>query len=205
MSVTTTIKNKLTGLSIKKASKYTVTWREKGFDANYLYIMVYEWLGDNGWHSRKDVKFPEKAYIDRDFGPGGREVWAYWRLTKKIMGTPEDFVKKHFDITFHFLNLKSHEIVYKGKKIKTQKGEFEIDVNAYLVFNEKLFWSKTPIIKYFQKIMMERTLKIKKEKWRDELRLEAHRLREMLYIYLKLPHFYPEKEVGEFWLKRTGE
>jgi hypothetical protein len=205
MPATPIIRNKQKGLNIKPAAQYTVTWKEQGCDSAYLYQIVYEWLADNGWHNRDDENFPEIAYIDRDFGPGGKEIWAYWRLTKQFNAAPKDYVIKHLDINFHFLNIKPHEIVYKGKKIKTQKGEFELDVSAYLVFQDEKYWSKLSIIKGFQKLMSERIMKKKKEKWRDELRLEAHRLREMLNIYLKLPQYYPEKEVGEFWLKRTGE
>ncbi|RLE47091.1 hypothetical protein DRJ25_03260 [Candidatus Woesearchaeota archaeon] len=202
---TTIIRNKLTGLEIKEATEYRVTWRQKGFDALIIYTMVYEWLCDNGWHDRSDENFPEIAYIERDFGAGGKEIWAYWRLARDVKGAPKDFVTQHLDIDFHFLNLKPYEMVYKGKKIKSQKGEFEIGVTAYLTFNSKKYWSDTPIIKAFQKIMTKRVLKRKKEKWRDELKEDAQRLREMVNIYLKIPHYYPEKEVGEFWLKRTGE
>jgi len=207
MPVTPAIYNKLTNKSKKDATDYTVTWREKGFDSMYIYLMLYEWLADNGWHNRKDEDFPEIAYIHRDFGAaGGVEIWTYWRLQRPVEGMKEGgFATEHMDINIHFLNLKPHEMVYKGKKIKTQKGEVEIRVISYLLFDEEQYWSKIPLIRSFQTIMMKRTLKRKKEKWRDDLKLEAHRLREMLNIYLKIPHYYPEKEVGEFWLKRTGE
>ena len=137
MPVTPTIYNRLSGKSKKDAVDYTVTWREKGFDSLYIYMMVYEWLADNGWHSRADEEFPEIAYIHRDFGAvWGVEIWAYWRMKRPIEGTAPGFAFEHMDINFHFLNLKPHEIVYKGKKIKTQKGEIEIRVISYLVFDE---------------------------------------------------------------------
>lgn len=205
MPTTPRIRNKMSGVDTKPAAEYVVTFREKGFDVLYMYTLVYEWLVDNGWHDRdNDTFFPEIAYVERD-GGGGKEIWVYWKLSNNYDDAPEGFANKKMDITFHCLSIKSEEMVIKGKKIKTQKGEFEINVKAYLELNYKKYWEQNKIPKFFQDIMMKRTIKRKVEKWRDNVRSDALRLREAINIYLKIPHYTPEKEGGEFWVKRTGE
>lgn len=185
------------------AAFYTVTFRDV-FDALYLYTLMYEWMCDNNWHDRKDEDFPEIGYIERTDQKGAKEMWIRWRLKRRVDGAPEHFVKEHIDIDFHLLSIQEHEIIHKGKKIRTNKGEFEIIVNAYLVFDYSQ-WKKSPLLKMFKTLFQKRTMRKKIEKWTDDLKLDAHRLREAVNTYLKLQQYYPEKETGEFWVKKTGE
>ena len=140
MPKTTSIRNKLAAKHVVNCAKHTINYRDVGFDGLYLYTMLYEWMCENGWHARDDENFPEKVYIDRKTD-AGKEIWIYWIFERSLEGAPTGFATEHLEVKFHFITLKSHEIVYKGKKMKTNKGELELLNSAYIIINED-YWSK---------------------------------------------------------------
>ncbi len=204
MPWTPAIYNKFTDMEKEDVTFYTVCFREI-FDLLYLYTLIYEWMVDNEWHDRnKDVDFPEVGYIERTDDRDRQELWVRWRMKKDVPGAPKNFAQQYFDIDYHILALQKHEIIHEGKKVRTNKGEFEINVNVYIELNFKE-WEKNPLLNAFRKLFRKRIMERKIDRWKKDLKEESHRLREAISTYLKLQQYYPEKEVGEFWRKKSAE
>ena len=95
---------------------FTVIYQDV-FHLKSLYILIYEWLMEEGWTScqgnweeEKGDKNPETTFYDsRD--PGNKKLWVWWRLQKK---TNNSYYHYFMNINFMFLGWKDVEKMPTG-------------------------------------------------------------------------------------------
>jgi len=199
-----TIKHRYTGVEYKTVTKFVVNYKDV-FLLEDLYVLMYEWLVENGYATRADEEFPERYYLDRT-GAAGKEIWIRWRCKKFPMSGPRKFWRYDLDVDMHVLTLKDVELVVQNKKIKANKGEVEVEVVANLVYDVSGEWSKSSLLKPFRKWYFKKVVSKEKDMLEKKFYNEAFEFRDAITNYLKVETFLPTKMAGmEFWPKRTPE
>ncbi|MBI4450406.1 hypothetical protein HY642_00390 [Candidatus Woesearchaeota archaeon] len=187
------------GADFFNLANYAVTYKDV-FSMSYFYLLMHEWLVDEGYATRSDEKFPETFYLQRENPQFGKELWIRWRLQKNPMGSK--LWRYDLDIDMHILGLKEVEVVSKGQKLKMDKGEVEVRVAANLVYDYENGFKNHPVLKDFRKAIFVWLLKKQFGQHKRGLISEAYRFQEALKTYLKLETYLPEREFAEFWAKR---
>lgn len=196
------LKHRYEGLKRETVASYTVNYKDV-FSLSYLYMLMHEWLCEQGWATRADEDFPEVQYLQKE-RPAGREIWARWRLDKNpFPGSNQKFWWYMLDIDIHVLTLKEVELVVKDKKLKADKGEVEVNVVANLIIDKEKEWDKNPWLKPFKEFFLKKFMLKKKEQLKKQLYNEAYDLQEAIKHYLKLETFTEAVKGKEFWAKRT--
>ena len=189
-----------------KAAEWTIRIRDV-FNLAYLYLMVHDWLVEEGWAPRDDNFFPETFYVQRDNPTMGKEIWVRWRLTKTPEGAgpaaPRLF-SYVMDLNWKVIGMKEVEMAWKGQKVKADRGELEIECFCKLIIDEEKQWQSWPF-KQIKGLYTKRIIRQKVLVHRKSIYVDAYRLRDLIMNYLKLETFMPVKEAGEFWLKRSLE
>jgi len=196
------LKHRYTGQEYLKVTYWLLNYKDV-FSMNYLYLLMHEWMIEEGYCTRADEEFAERMYLER-ITPGGKEIWIRWRMQKKDPQGSKLF-RWDLDIDFHVLTLKDVEVMHKGQKFKADKGEVEVTCQANLVIDPEQEWENHWFLKHFKKLVIYRLLKNRLEWHRLNLWEEAYRLQEALKTYLKLETYLPEREGAEFWAKKTME
>lgn len=197
------LKHRYSGQEYIKVTSWLLNYKDV-FDMKYLYLLMHEWMIEEGYCTRADEEFPEKMYLER-ITPAGKEIWIRWRMRKVPYEKRTKLFRWDLDIDFHILTLKEVEVMHKGQKFKADKGEVEITCQANLVIDPDREWEKHWFLKHFKKLIIYRLFKNKLEWHRLNLWEDAYRLQEAVKTYLKLETYLPEREGGEFWAKRTLE
>ena len=190
-----------------KISGWVINFKDV-FDMNMLYLLAHEWLVDEGWAPRVDQEFKEIYYLHREVANFGTENWIRWRCKKDPEGIPGEGGKNplftfELDTEFHTLGLQKKEMVLNGKKVKLDKGEVEIRINAGLVYDKSGFMEKSLLTRPFKKMWYKQVFT---ERWnglKKELYHEAYRYREALNTYLQIEKIRGDVEMAEFWRTRT--
>ena len=196
------LKHRFEGMERISVAEYYVNVKD-AFNLPYVYLMIHDWLMEEGWGGSGDADFGEKMYTHRDHPTFGREIWIRWRLQK----SPADKSKLfHYtmDLDWHILGLKNTEIVWQGQKVETNKGEFEVQCRAAIVIDKEKQWTKWPFSS-FKDLYLKRALRQKLLVHKKTLYADAYRFRDLMMNYLKMETFMPLKEAGEFYVKRTFE
>lgn len=190
------------GQDMIEAATYAVTTRDV-FKLEYLYIMIHDWLADEGWGSRDDSKFGETYYMQREHPQHGKEIWIRWRLTKQAPVSPKTYLWI-MDLDFKIIGLKDTEIVYKNQKVKMDRGEFELACRGALIIDHGKEWEKSAL-KRLKRAWLRRVHRHQLGIQKKAIYEECYRLRDLVLSYLKFENIFPEKEAGEFYIKRTLE
>lgn len=170
------------------------------FHMKNLYVMIHDWLTDEGFASKVDPDFPEQFYLQRETQRSGNELWIWWRVEKDIGSS---YYKYKIDLDYHIIMLRDAEVMHQGKKFKTNWGEVEIKIWAKLMLDHKGKWSKNPFIKNLDKVFRQRIFQNELEARRLELYRYAYRIHEAIKTYLKLRVYLPEPEL-EKWPGKLG-
>ncbi|HII72504.1 TPA: hypothetical protein HA265_07145, partial [Candidatus Woesearchaeota archaeon] len=175
----------------KKMVKFVSLNYKHVFSFEYLYERLHEWLIDEGYMTTSDDKWIEKLYLERVSGNGAKQIWVWWRTDKMW---PGGFIKYYFDIDFHVLGLTSAEIVHEGNKVKTDKGECEVFVTAYMEIDPSKGWDTNILLKneYLRNFFLNRIYKAKIEEAEDNLIKDTSRLLGAVKQYFQLESFIPE-------------
>jgi len=181
------------------------------FDMTWLYTLAHEWLIEEGWAKRNaDPEFPEIYYLQRETPGFGKEIWIRWRLTKHPEAIPKGkdgsaLFLFEMDVEFHVLGLKNTEVIVKGQKFKTNKGEVEVRVNAGLVVDHRKYFEQNPLLKPFKDLWIKRIIQPRLRSLQGELQSQAYRFREAINTYLQLEKLFESTEFAEFWSKKSME
>ncbi len=197
------IVHRYTGVDKKKISSVKVNYKDV-FSLSYMYKLMREWLIDNGYADRDEDKFPEVFYLQKENPAFGKEIWARWRLKKE----PDPAAKLwrfDLDVDIHVLGLKEVEVTHQNKRIKADKGEVEVEIAAYIVYDYEKAWEKATFLKPYAKFITDRLQKKKSVEFETKLGEESDRFRDAIKEYLQLPTYIPTKELGEFWQKKLPE
>jgi len=192
---------------IRKVDSFKVKYSDV-FHLKNLYVMMHEYLADEGWYGQKRVAADnpsnshrdiEKLYMERyhqkALHRGGRELWVWWRLTKQPYGKGQTYYEYRLAIDFHIMYLVDQEIIHQGKKMKINKGEIEIFFRPEIVRTATgESWSKHWFLKRFQDVFERRVWSEDFDKMEKELWREAYRLQGVVKAYLNLRNFIPVPE-----------
>jgi hypothetical protein len=173
------------------------------FNWNHVYLMLHDWLVEEGWASADDSDFPEKYYLMRDVPGFGKEMWLRWQCEK----VPEMYsdgaapFTYAMDVVWHCLGVAGTEVGWKGQKVKMNKGELELEVTAYVVIDKKKLWKGA--WGKVKEVLLKKQMKKVFEKHKKTVYEDAYRLRALLSNYLKIESFQKEKEGAEPWGRRS--
>ncbi len=170
------------------------------FNMKALYVIMHEWLVEEGYASRKDANFPETFYLHRDTLRSGQELWIWWRVEKKP--SSNSFYRFKINIDFHVILLREADVVYEGQKFKADWGEPEITITATIESDFEKKWQKHWFLKNFYEIFWKRMYKQDFELHKHELYRDAYRFQEAIKTYLKLQTYLPEPELARFWRRK---
>lgn len=196
------IRHRYAGLDYTEIAKFMVNFKEV-FSMKYIYFILHEWLVEEGWAPKKDDKFPEVYYLQKENPAIGKEIWIRWRLEKAVAGTT--FWKFKMDIDIHVLGLTDAEVMIKDKKVKLNKGEIEFQVATGLIHDAAQEWKKNEWLKPFKELYYKRLIRQKHDELKRQVFNDTYKLQGFIKTYLKLENYFPEKEGEVFWNKRTGE
>ena len=183
-----------------KAAQFRVKFKDI-FNMKQLYTDIRYYLLENGWSSvDMEGKLENKdnwetMYLERGLPDGGVERWTFWRTIKE----PTKYFRWHLDVDMHNVALYPTEVMRDGKKLKANKGEFEVKVWAYLEYEASGNWEKNPILKHFKKIFAKSIMK--QDIFSDhklELYREAYNILSYVKRWMKLKRFLPYEEIGLF-------
>jgi len=137
------------------------------FLAKQMYIELHHWCHENNYTQPPDVDFNEDLYWDARQQDGSREWWIWWRPIKVIEGS--QYWYRAINIDMHGVAMKQVEILHEGKKLKADKGKFELLIHARLVFDKDKLLENHPVIGPFFEIFWKRWYRREIEMWRKEV------------------------------------
>ncbi|NQU78526.1 hypothetical protein HQ545_02030 [Candidatus Woesearchaeota archaeon] len=177
------------------------------FSLEYLYKKLHEWLIEEGYTKDGtgdgDDSWMEQLYLERVGGDGSKQIWIRWRTSKNYANS---FFKLYLDIDYHILGMKKHEIVAKGTKVGTNKGEVEVFVTAKMAIDPDKTWDKSFIMKNkrLQYVYLNRIYKQRIEEVENELVRDSARLLGAIKQYFQLESWLPEY-AGQSFHPEKGE
>jgi hypothetical protein len=109
------------------------------FDFKELYRYCYTWIVDEGY------LLTEKTYSEK-ITPTGKELEIIWEARKKI----SDYFRFNIKINWRILGMTSVEVEEGGKKLKMDKGQVEIKVEAVLEKDYEHRWENNSFSKFLR-------------------------------------------------------
>ena len=177
------------------------------FHFKNLYNMLHEYLVDENWYggdggqdyptaSHRDI---ETLYMERTMQKalhkGGKQYWIWWRLRRNPLYRYNGYYEYKLDIDWHAEYMQTVDIMHQGKKIKADKGELEIHINAKIVKTDLAKkWEHHWLLKHFQKAYEQRIINQDLDKAEKDLWREVYRLQAVIKSYLNLRNFIPVPE-----------
>lgn len=158
------------------------------FDLKRTYKDFRYWLIAEGYTSSETVGFPERYFYQSETQKDGRLFFIWWRPAKSLgafsgglgrsAGGGVKFYKA-LKINMIGEKFKEAEIMHQGKKIKVNKGTFEVIVHATLHFGmpewEEGSDFKKGLFDLFWKRIYKKSIEMyKKEALNDMYKLQAH-------------------------------
>jgi len=178
--------------------KYKDVLDMKGF-----YEEFWEWLKEQGWKDWENkIDTFERFYGERIGQGGAKELWIRWRpfkVPEPYGGMSDPPLRYYFDIDFHVIGLAPTEIVKDGKKIKTEKGELEITIRAFVEKAYEEQFEKHGLLKHVVDIFTARIYRAALEERKKELYREAYVLQTFIKQWFKLKMHLPYEEVEGFF------
>jgi len=136
------------------------------FQHKWLYIELHYWAIEFSYATDQDPDFPEDLFWEMRWQDGSREFWIWWRLEKQIEGN--EFWRRILNVDFHGVRMRSVEIMYKGKKIKADKGKFELLLQSKLLKDKDGAWGKS-WLRGFWELFWKRIWRKEIEMYRKEI------------------------------------
>lgn len=107
-----------------------------------FYRFCYRWLSEE-----KDFDLAETAYKEKIKGDA-KEIEIEWRGSLKVT----DYFKFEVKVEYRILGLTDVELVRDGHKIKTNKGEVEVELKGVLVRDYDGKFEKSATQKFFRSV-----------------------------------------------------
>lgn len=146
------------------------------FDFGELYKIVFRWFEVHGYD------FHEKEYLKEEFPGRGENLQLFWE-GKKQFDTYTSFV---IEINFFVIGLTSVEIEKNGLKIKTNQGDMEIRMSAYLLKDPQDKWTKGPLGKGMRALYEGFIARERLSNLETELYNESHQLIDEIKSFVSL-------------------
>lgn len=170
------------------------------FDMKEFYTALKLWLEEYGWEDdipgSPSQEWFEHFYDERIDQKGAKEIWIRWRLAKPSPGSPK--LKYYLDMNFHILALSPTEVIKEGQKIKANKGEVELKINAAI---EKLYeyeFEEKTFLAPFKKLFTQRVYNKMLDEEKKKLYQEVYIFQNFIKQWFKLKRYLPYEEVKSF-------
>jgi hypothetical protein len=185
----------------KPVAKFEIE-HEEVFHMKNLYKRIHEWLEDEGFVSTDagDDKI-ETLYWERGFPDGSAvEHHIWWRAVN--VPKSNKYYRYFLKINYQTLKMKKIEIMHKGQKFSTNKGDVILRIESWLQLDYNDNWKKTSITRRFERWFTERFYKENIESYKRDLYRLSYRLHTAIKQYLELKMtddwgrpFHPERGV----------
>ncbi|MBN1275841.1 hypothetical protein JXA12_06160 [Candidatus Woesearchaeota archaeon] len=164
-----------------RASYFEVEYEEV-FHLKELYKLVFEWTELWQYGSIDGIGEIESLYWERVNQNGSQEHHIWWRFERKINSYVKYFIK--FD--FQTLNMSKIEVMHKGKKAKTNKGDVIMRADAWVMLDWQDQWKNHWLLKHVDEWYVKRWYKSQVEQHKKALWFELYNLEDSIKQYLTL-------------------
>ena len=182
-----------------RAAEFEIEY-EDVFHLKNLYKRIYDWFISEGWRAADtgEPKDFEVLYSDRTRGEA-TEHHMWWRAYKD----QSRFIRYFLKVDIQTLNMRKTEVIHKGHKFGTNRGDVIIRVVSYVQIDYNNEWEKHPVLKYFKDIFRRRMYLDNIQKEKRDLYLSTYRLHTTIKQYLQFKpttqdwgrSFHPEKGI----------
>lgn len=111
------------------------------FDFKEIYQFAYRWLDE------EDYFVEEKKYVEELSGDT-KKIEIKWTATRKI----SDYFKFEQKVDWRIIGMTTVEVDQNGKKIKMNKGGFEIKITSSLLKDWEGAWERQSYMKFLRGI-----------------------------------------------------
>lgn len=173
------------------------------FDMGQFYEALKEWMQEHDWTAFDGGLEEWETFFGEKIGQGGgKELWIWWRLLKKAPET-EAFAY-HLRINFHIIGLSPTEIIKGGQKIKAEKGEVEMEFEAYLEEKYRTKFESEKglfgfILKETKEMFTKRIYTNIIDQRKKELYQEVYALNTFIKQWFKMKRYLPYEEAKNFY------
>jgi len=170
---------------------------EDVFNLKELYKAIRDWLITNNYVTAKESEKMEKFYLEKIHPNGAKEMWIWWRTDR----APHDskYFKYHLNVDFHVLGMKDVEIMHQGQKLKANKGEIEVLLNAWLETEAEVEIEKTFLYSilggFISRFFRRKVYKKQIDQHKDDLKEDLDKLQNFIKQFLELKSFLPRTEM----------
>lgn len=191
---------KVKGL-INVVPRFRVKYRDV-FDLKAFYEALYEYLKEYEWIDQEDKKDHwETYYGERIDNTGAREIWFQWRPVKDPKDAP--FIRYYLDFDFHCIAITSAEVVKDGLKLKVNKGEIEMFMEAFMELRYDKEFEKNWVLKEFKTLFTKRIYRRMLEQRKKELYQETYALQNFVKQWFKMKRYLPYEETKSFFTSQA--
>jgi hypothetical protein len=179
---------------------------EDVFHLKNLYKRMYEFLVDEGWlaaDSADGDAIYETLYWERQKPNESQEHHIWWRAYRLPEGSP--YIAYFLKIDYQTLNMKKLEIMHKGQKFGTNKGDVILRVRSYLLldYNNQFEKKKSSILGYLDPWFRKRMYLGEIKMFKKDCYAATYRFHTMIKQYLQFKPivadwgrpFHPERGV----------
>jgi hypothetical protein len=161
----------------QKSTAFESKVTQVGFwNYNEVYEMLYGWLKDHGY-GVKETSYKEKI------SGGSKEINISWKAGRGVT----DYFKYEITLEWHIMGLKDAEVEVEGKKVKTNKGELEIAIKAFLVKDYESRWEDTPFYKFMRGLYENYIIRTTLEEYEGGIGDDGEALVAELKSFLRMP------------------
>lgn len=171
---------------------------EHVFHLKDLYKLMNEWLEEEGFVTDEDVQsesslnFKEIMYWERNADPKTVEHQWWWRVCRyPEVSKPHkrSYHRLFFRINVQTLNFSKVEVMYKDQKVKLDKGDFVLRLDAWVQLDYRREWERG-ILRKVDRIFRKKLYHKEIEDLKGDARATAYRLQQTVKEYLELaqPH-----------------
>lgn len=172
-----------------------VNWEiehEDVFHLKNLYKYIHQWFMENGYSSvdGNDEKV-ETLYLQKVLSNGNLEHHVWWRLHKFPDKNP--YLKFFVRFDFQSLNMGKAEVVDRGQKIKTNKGDLIMRCTGWVMLDYDRKWRDHKYFKLIHRLFINKFYKKQIDFYEGKLYKDLYGLQSMIkqYMQLKNPHEMP--------------
>ena len=169
------------------------------FDMKAFYEALHEWLLEHDWTNIEGdaIKDSWETFYGERISQGGlKEIWIRWRPKKDAVGAELTY---YLDFNFHCVALSKTEVVKEGRKFKTNKGEVELTIKAFIEKNYEKGFASHSFLKQILELFNRRIYRRVLEERKKELYQETYVLQNFIKQWFKLKRYLPYEETKSFF------
>jgi hypothetical protein len=143
------------------------------FSFKDIYRFTYEWLLEENY------LVIEKKYSEK-ITPIGKEVEIEWEAKKKI----SDYFRFNMKFAWHIIGMNSIEVEQDGKKIKINKGDFELKISGLLEKDYEGRWEANAFNKFLRDVYDKYVIPGRIDQYEQKLFDEANEVSSQIKSFL---------------------